>query len=206
MKKMIFMLLLAIAVCVTGCGNEDEKTPQNPQTTENDKDNGTTETEDTDQETTELEQDTDTEQDVDTEQDTETDQNTETEVNPPANDDNSERLNDYMASIKEQSDEIKASLENDVLSQHDMNLKSEELYKLWDDALNYIWKELKNTLPEAEFTNLLSEQRIWVEDKEAAVKEAGKDLEGGSLYPLVVNSEAAALTEKRVYELYEMLK
>ncbi len=112
---------------------------------------------------------------------------------------------DYMASIEAQSEAIKTSLEQDALTQADMNMKSQELYELWDGALNYLWGELKNRLPEAEFAKLLDEQLNWIEEKEQAAEEAGKPYEGGSIYPLIVNSEAAAITEKRVYELYELL-
>ena len=112
----------------------------------------------------------------------------------------------YITSIKSQSDVIKNSLENDELTQMDMNIKSEELNKLWDDALNYLWGELKNSLSEDEFSKLLSEQRIWIEEKEKSVEEAGKEFEGGSIYPLVVNMEAAKITEERVYEFIELLK
>ena len=38
---------------------------------------------------------------------------------------------------------------------------------------------------------LLEEQRAWIKDKEAAVQEAGKEAEGGSLQPLLENTEAA---------------
>ena len=38
------------------------------------------------------------------------------------------------------------------------------------------------------------------------MKEAGKEFEGGSIYPLIINEEGARLTEERVYELYELLK
>ena len=41
---------------------------------------------------------------------------------------------------------------------------------------------------------------------DAAVKEAGQEMQGGSIYPLIVNSETARLTEERVLELYERLK
>ena len=54
--------------------------------------------------------------------------------------------------------------------------------------------------------NFWTNSALGVADKEAAVEEAGKEVEGGSMYPLVVNSEAAKLTEERVYELYEQLK
>jgi len=121
-------------------------------------------------------------------------------------DDDIEGLDEYMASVKEQSDAIKHFLENDAMTQIDMNEKSGELYKLWDDALNHVWGELKAGFPEEEFEELLDEQRVWIEDKEKRVEEAGKEVEGGSIYALIVNSEAASITEERVYELYELLK
>ena len=111
-----------------------------------------------------------------------------------------------MASLKAQSDAIKTSLEEDTLSQTEMNQKAQELYVLWDDALNDLWGKLRDSLPEDEFDKLLDEQLQWIEDKENAVEEAGREYENGSLYPLVTNSEAADITEQRVYELYELLK
>lgn len=116
-----------------------------------------------------------------------------------------DELDAYMTSIKEKSDRIKASLENDELTQREMNIKSQELYELWDGALNYLWDELKSCLSEEEFSKLLDEQRTWITKKEKSVEEAGKEVEGGSLYPLVVNMEAAKITEERAYELYELL-
>ena len=111
-----------------------------------------------------------------------------------------------MAFVEEQSDSIKNYLENEAFTQDDMNVKSKELYDVWDEALNYLWGELKNYLPEEEFAELKDEQRTWITEKESAVEEAGKEFEGGSMYALAVNSEAAAITEERVYELYELLK
>ena len=112
----------------------------------------------------------------------------------------------YIASIEEQSDSIKYALENEVVTQDEMNGKSQELYELWDGALNYLWGELKNVLSEEEFEELRDEQRLWIAQKEESVENAGKEFEGGSLYPTIVNTEAAEITEKRVYELYELLK
>lgn len=129
-----------------------------------------------------------------------------TEQNEVQNDDSGDKMDEYMTSIKEQSDSIKDFLEHDAETQTDMNVKSQELYELWDEALNYLWSELKNNLSEEEFAKLLDEQRIWIEEKETAVKEAGKEFQGGSIYALVVNGEAARLTEERVYELCEILK
>ena len=162
MKKILFLLLLTIAVCASGCGKEDGNTPQEPQKTE-------------------------------------------AEQNVPSREDILDSLNDYLASIKEQADAINTSFENDILTQQEMNIKAEELYKLWDDALNHVWGVLKNSLPEEEFAQLLDGQHTWIDAKEKAVEEAGKEVEGGSMYLLVVNSEAARLTEERVYELYDMI-
>ena len=116
------------------------------------------------------------------------------------------KVQEYMTSVEEKSDILKTSLEQDELTQTDMNLKSQELYELWDGALNYIWGELEATLPEDVFADLQEEQLEWIEEKENAVEEVGKDFENGSLYILVVNSEAADITEERTYELYELLK
>ena len=115
-------------------------------------------------------------------------------------------LEDYIASVQEQASALRTSLEQEALTQTDMNIKSQELYELWDSALNYLWEELSATLPKKEFGVLQEKQRTWITEKETAITEAGKEVEGGSLYPLVVNSEAANITEERVYELYALLK
>lgn len=120
--------------------------------------------------------------------------------------DTSGRIEDMIAASEEWALTIRASLEHDTLTQADMNVKAMELYENWDAALNTLWSELKERLSEDQFNVLLEEQRVWIADKEAAVKEAGKEVEGGSLYALVVNMKAAEITEARVYELYEMLK
>ena len=129
-----------------------------------------------------------------------------TEQNGFSSYDTSGRIEDMMTSTEEWALTIRASLEHDTLTQADMNVKAMELYETWDAALNTLWTELKEHLSEDEFKVLLEEQRAWIADKEAAVMEAGKEVEGGSLYALVVNMKAAELTEARVYELYEMLK
>ena len=199
MKKILFLLLLTIAVCATGCGQEDGNTSQESQNmeVENDKENTTEKNKDL--------EDTETDQNTESKQDTEAENDTEAEQNVPSREDILDSLNDYLASIKEQADAINTSFENDILTQQEMNIKAEELYKLWDDALNHVWGVLKNSLPEDEFAELLDGQRTWIDAKEKAVEEAGKEVEGGSMYPLVVNSEAARLTEERVYELYDMI-
>ncbi|MBR4944994.1 MAG: DUF1311 domain-containing protein [Peptococcaceae bacterium] len=175
-KKLTILLMLAIMLFAAGCGNGSETVPEQA-------DNNTPP--------------------VTEPADENSDANDMTDAGEPAV---NAALADYMASVEEQSDAIKYSLENDVLNQSELNMKSQELYELWDGALNYLWGELKNQLPEDQFAELLKEQLTWIDQKEQAVTEAGKEVEGGSLYPLVVNSTAAEITEERVYELYELLK
>ena len=111
-----------------------------------------------------------------------------------------------LSSIREKSDAIRLSLEQEELTQTDMNQRSAELRALWDDALNQLLDEAQKILPGEALEQLAAEQSTWQTDMAAVVEAAGKAYEGGSLYPLVVNSEAAKLTEERVYQLYERLK
>lgn len=114
-------------------------------------------------------------------------------------------LEDYMASVKERADAIRMALQQEPLTQAEMNAKTQELYTLWDTVLNELWAEVKDSLPEKEFAKLLEEQRAWVAEKEQAVEAAGKEVENGSMYPLIVYGEAARMTEERVYVLYALL-
>ena len=100
-------------------------------------------------------------------------------------------LTDDLAKVKEQSDAIRTSLEKDILTQTDMNLKTKELCDLWDGALTRLLEEAETALPEAEWTQLTAEQTAWDADKATAVEAAGKAFEGGSMYALVVNTENA---------------
>lgn len=95
--------------------------------------------------------------------------------------------------------------EDRSLSQGDMNTLSSEIYQVWDGALNELWKNLKLTLDENTWNRLLEEQRAWIAEKEAEVKQAGEEVGGGSLAPLVANQRAAKLTRERVYELASYL-
>lgn len=194
MKKYILMLVLAFVVFAAGCAKEDAGVTQGTPITEESQievsseiiteipDAASSEAESSSQESSEAEQEEVSSSEVDN------------------------SLEEYMASLKQQSDSIKNSLANDPLKQDEINAKATELYELWDDALNYLWKELKKALPEDEFKKLQAEQLQWIADKEKAVEEAGKEFEGGSIYQFIVSQEAATITEKRTYELYELLK
>ena len=115
-------------------------------------------------------------------------------------------LEAYMESAEERGAALETSLERDVLTQTDMNLKSRELYELWDEAMKYVWGELEAHLPEQTFAQLSQDQRAWEQEREQRMEEAGKSVEGGTMYALVVNTQAASVTRARVYELCDILK
>ena len=111
----------------------------------------------------------------------------------------------YLTGVKEQSAAIKATLEQEALTQTEMNLQSKELADLWDAALAYVLDVAEKQLPESEWSKLTAEQSAWMTEKANAVEAAGKETEGGSMHALIVNVEAAALTEARVLSLAETL-
>ena len=101
--------------------------------------------------------------------------------------------------------ELEKQLQN-AQTQQDMNMISGDLYKVWDTTLNTVWQLLRQALDEQTMQQLTAEQMTWITEKEAAVAAAGADYEGGSMYALAVNAEAAEWTQQRVYELAAYLK
>lgn len=190
MKKSILLWLLAVAILAAGCtGRVSDAQQTTAATTEN----------------TTAAATADTQAEVETTAAPETTSPEETQAQQTEPADTNDELDEYMASLEAQAADIKAALEQ-AQSQSEMNQKAHELYVLWDDALNELWGKLQDSLPEDEFDELLDEQIQWIEDKENAVEEAGKEVEGGSMYPLITNTKAAEITEERVYEFYELLK
>ena len=53
---------------------------------------------------------------------------------------------------------------------------------------------------------LTSEELAWIDEKEAAIAEAGTEFAGGSMQPYAENLAAVRLTRTRVYELAEYLR
>lgn len=118
-------------------------------------------------------------------------------------------VDEYYAKYEEclaEAEEIEYSLQNDDMSQTDMNFKAQDLYELWDEHLNYLWGILKSTLPEDEMAKLTTEEKQWISDKEAAMDEAAEEYNGGSIAGMIYNKKGAELTKQRVEELQKYLK
>ncbi len=116
-----------------------------------------------------------------------------------------DRIAAEIAATEEQAADLEAELQK-ASSQTDMNEISGQIYQVWDDTLNVIWGIMKANLNPELMDQLTVEERAWITGKEAAIKEAGAEYEGGSMQSLVMNSKAAELTRERAYELAEYAK
>lgn len=117
-----------------------------------------------------------------------------------------EAIGDRLASVQAQSAFIRSAFENEVMTQSELNMKSQELYTLWNDLMVELLEELQKILPQEDRAQLQSEQSAWEAQRDTAVEAAGKDYLQGSLYAFVTNEEAASITQARVEQLYELLK
>jgi len=116
-----------------------------------------------------------------------------------------ESMDAELAAIEEKSAVFDSILSGD-LSQTEYNEYTNWQYILWDKELNSIWSRLKNKMAEGDFAKLTEEQRTWISDKEAAIADAGKEYEGGTMQPMAENMKGTELTKERVYKLAEYLK
>ena len=120
----------------------------------------------------------------------------------PETEDWAQQIKDEIESAEAEADRLDEKVGSmDLATQMDLNQTSFEIYTVWDDALNTIWGILKENMEETSMEQLTEEEQYWISRKEAAVQEAGALFEGGSAWPMVVNSEAAKLTRYRAYEL-----
>lgn len=118
----------------------------------------------------------------------------------------SDSAKEIVTFAEEQAMVLEDYIANDALTQTDLNIKTQELYEVWDSALNQLWDILKQTLSAEKMEYLLIEQREWITRKEQAVEEAGAEYEGGSIQSMVMNNKATELTKERIYELLELLE
>ena len=117
-----------------------------------------------------------------------------------------ESIQNRLTYVEEQSDALERDIqENASLTQADLNVKSQELYDMWDSMLNEVWETLKQTQDAETMEKLNVQEREWIAWKERQIREAGEEFEGGSLQPMVCAQKAAELTRERVYELIAVL-
>lgn len=110
-------------------------------------------------------------------------------------------LNQELAGVEAQCQTLWDALNSGSMNQKEMNQAAGQCYTIWDDELNVLWDRLTPLLTEEEHTNYLAEQRAWIQEKEAAIQEAGQEWGGGSGRPLAESTAGKTWTRKRCYVL-----
>lgn len=114
----------------------------------------------------------------------------------------SERIAMEISYAEEQEEQVE-KMQKEAVTQTEMNESAAELYRLWDDTLNVVWRLLEADLDTADMEALRKEELEWIASKDAEVQAVGQEHEGGSAQPLDEAMKAAELTRARVYELAE---
>ncbi len=123
---------------------------------------------------------------------------------------NTGSLNDKTIMTKEESlkklddteesvTELKEIAENG--NQSEMNKAQDEIYQIWDKAMNEVYSELESQLSKEEMDVLRVEQRKWIEERDIAAENASDEYMGGSLAPFVYSKSLAEWTKERSYTL-----
>lgn len=193
MKKIILMLIMSMFLF--GCGSSEEEAAENNEPVKDlvieTQEEETEEVEEQETEVKEQEEDT-TEEKIE-------EKKKQKSVDKAA-------VEKLLADAEKEAAALEKKLAEDAsLSQADMNELSNEIYVVWDEALNELWGILKDTQDENTMNDLLKEQREWIDMKEAEVKKAGEEFAGGSMQALVVKQKDSELTKVRVYELADYL-
>ncbi|MBS4209401.1 lysozyme inhibitor LprI family protein [Bacillus sp. FJAT-50079] len=107
-----------------------------------------------------------------------------------------------LNTTKKEMDEIQKNSEAAIT--YEMKKVEGDRYDVWDELLNEIYGVLKDQLSTDEMEQLREEQRNWINNRDAAAKEASLKYEGGTMEQLEYVTVLANLTEERCYELVEV--
>lgn len=109
-----------------------------------------------------------------------------------------------MKNIDSESEKLDKEYETEEGStQMGMNIISGKQAKLYDAELNQIYDYLKQNLSKEKSKELEKSEMAWIKEKESNIAEIKKQYEGGSVTPLMVNSEVAKESKKRCYYLID---
>lgn len=109
-----------------------------------------------------------------------------------------------LTQVEARSAQLETLLDN-ARDQSELNRYSGELFKLWDDEINVLWAHLEGAMQESDFDTLTEAQVDWIVEKEAAIDEAGSEVSGGSMEPMVRSLTGYEWTRERVYYLMDYL-
>lgn len=106
-------------------------------------------------------------------------------------------------------DNLKRSLDNEEstwMTQLDINEGTKIYREKWNSLLEEIFDYLKYTLSVEDFNDLSEDELKWNEKKKREVEMKGKDFEGGSAQPCIMNMADIEMTSDRVYYLISLIE
>ncbi|MCG6842849.1 DUF1311 domain-containing protein [Fusobacterium nucleatum] len=83
----------------------------------------------------------------------------------------------------------------------DMNNIITELSEGWENELNTVYSLLMEKLPKEEKIKLENEQKEWLKNRNIKAKKEAKQVEGGTLQPVLLEGSVRAQNKERAIEL-----
>ena len=106
---------------------------------------------------------------------------------------------DLVGRMKVLEEKVQTKLDSGVTA--DMSNATTELSEAWENELNTVYSLLMEKLPKVEKIKLEKEQKAWLKSRNIKAKEAAKEVEGGTMEPLLFDATIKDLNEKRAIEL-----
>lgn len=97
------------------------------------------------------------------------------------------------------------SMQSDLQTQYEMTKCATQSYESWDALLNVVYDYVIGVLPNDEASELSSDQKAWISEKENAMESAASEYTGGSMYGMINAQTGANYTKERVRELIDMI-
>jgi len=109
---------------------------------------------------------------------------------------------EYLDKMNTLDEKLKVKLKDKLAgSTIEMREAESEIYIAWDEMLNEVYSEIISTLSEEEKDKLILEEKNWIEERDKKADDAAKEVEGGTMEPLVRTSSLEVSTKERCYEL-----
>ena len=102
-----------------------------------------------------------------------------------------------------QDEDINRKLQEEEMTQLEMNSLADERFQLWDDLLNELWKNVEASLPDGEVEMFQAEKEAWISERETYATESANQYEGGSIQPLIYSESLTEMTKNKVGELMQ---
>ncbi len=109
-----------------------------------------------------------------------------------------------IAAAKSEAEAIEKKLtEDETLTQTEMNQLATELYTIWDNTMNDMYNELKDTVSKKIRESFTAYHESWLKDREREIMYVQIEYKNGSMATMAAMMKAAEMTEERVNSLKE---